>query len=103
MPGELRNEGRVIIRLDSLDSEGQMLPDLIEELHGGLGVVVIVDAYYTETRGLVDGSELIEALTGSAHTGNELHIELHRAARNRRGASAGLGPGRYFFKEIRPT
>lgn len=45
---ELRSEGRVVIRLDSLNSEGKMVPNLIQELHCGLCVVVIVDAQYAE-------------------------------------------------------
>ena len=91
MPRELRPKGRVVIRLDSLDSEGEMLSDLIQELHRGLGVVVIIDAQYAETRGFVDGGELIEALTRSAHTGNEFHIELRRAARDLKGSVGRLG------------
>lgn len=98
MPGELRPKGRVVIRLDSLDSEWEMLSDLIQELHRGLGVVVIVDAQYAETRGLVDGGELIEALTRSAHTGNEFHIELHRAARNLKGSVGRLGAWAIFLQ-----
>ena len=91
MPRELRPKGRVVIRLDSLDSEGETLCHLIQELHRGLGVVVIVDAQYAETRGLVNGGELIEALARSAHTGNAFHIELHRAARNLKGSVGRLG------------
>ena len=91
MPGELRSEGRVVIRLNSLDREGKMLSDLTQELHGSLRVVVIVDAQYAETRGLVDSGELIEALTRSAYTGNEFHIELHRAARNLKRSVGRLG------------
>ncbi|HEV2314571.1 MAG TPA: hypothetical protein VGR94_04640 [Candidatus Acidoferrales bacterium] len=71
MPRELRSEGRVVIRLNSLDREGKMLSDLTQELHGSLRVVVIVDAQYAETRGFIDGGELIEALTRSAYAGNE--------------------------------
>ena len=33
-----------VIGLDFLNREGKMLPDLPEEVDGGLGVVVIVDA-----------------------------------------------------------
>lgn len=91
MPCELRPEGRVVIRLNSLDREGKVLPDLIQELHGSLRVVVIVDAQYAETRGFVDGSELIETLTRSAYTGNEFQIELHRATGNLKGSVARLG------------
>jgi hypothetical protein len=44
MPGKLWCEGRAIVRLDSLNGEGEMLPDFLKELDGCLGVVVIVDA-----------------------------------------------------------
>ena len=103
VPGELRSKRRVIVRLNSFDSEGKMLSNLSQELHGGLGVVVIVDAQYAETRGLIDGGELIEALMRTTHARNEFHVELHRAARNLKGSVGRLGPGRYFFKEIWPT
>jgi len=104
MPCELRPEGRLVIRLNSLDRERKFLPDLIYEFYGSLRVVVIVDAQYVETCSLVDGGELIEALTRSAYTGERIS---HRAALSDRkiegGASPGLRPGRYFFNEIRPT
>ena len=44
MPGELRSERRVVVRLDSLDSEGKMLTNFPEEIDGRLGVVVVIDA-----------------------------------------------------------
>jgi hypothetical protein len=52
-----------------------------------------------------DGCELIKALARFSHTGNELHIELYCTERpgTCRGASGGLGPGRYFFCETDPT
>ena len=44
MPGELRSERRAVIGLNFLNREGEMLPDLPEEIDRGLGVVVVVDA-----------------------------------------------------------
>jgi len=44
MPGELWSERRPVIGLNSLNGEGEMLPDFPEEVDGGLGVVVVVDA-----------------------------------------------------------
>ena len=59
-----------------------MLPDFPEEVYGGLGVVVIVDAQHPKSGGFIYGRKLIKALTRSSHAGNKLHIELHGAARN---------------------
>lgn len=47
-----------------------------------LGVVVVVDAQHAKSRRFVNSRKLIKALTRSSHTGNELHIQLDRAARN---------------------
>jgi hypothetical protein len=98
MSGELRSEGGVVIRLNSLDSEGRMVPDLLKDFYSSLRIVMIVHAQHAETRGFVDGSELIEALAHSAHPGNELHIELHRAARNREGSVGRLGTWAIFLQ-----
>ena len=82
MPSELWSERRAVIGLDFLNGEGEMLPDLLEEVDGGLGVVVVVDAQHAKSGRFVNGRELIKALTRSSHTGNELHIQLDRAAWN---------------------
>jgi hypothetical protein len=44
MPGELWSERKAVIGLYFLDGEGEILPDIPEEVDGGLGVVVVVDA-----------------------------------------------------------
>ena len=44
VPRELWSERRAVIGLNFLNDEGKMLLDLLEEVDGGLGVVVIVDA-----------------------------------------------------------
>src|ERR1700722_15495603 len=44
MPGELWSERRAVIGLNLLNGEGEMLPDLLEEINGRFGVVVVVDA-----------------------------------------------------------
>ena len=44
VPSELRSERRAVIGLDFPNREGEMLLDLPEEVDGGLGVIVIVDA-----------------------------------------------------------
>ena len=44
MPGELWSKRRAVIGLNFLNGKGEMLPDLAEEVDGGLGVVVVVDA-----------------------------------------------------------
>ena len=82
MPGELWPERRAVIGLNSLNREGEMLLDLSEEVDSGLGVVVVVDAQYAKSCRFINGGELIKALTGPAHAGNELHIQLDRAAWN---------------------
>ena len=82
MPSELWSERRTVIGLDFLNNEGKVILDLLEEIDGGLGVVVVVDAQHSESRRFVDSRKLIKALTRSSHAGNELHIQLHRAARN---------------------
>ena len=82
MPGELWSERRAVIGLNFLNGEGEMLPDFLEEVDGGLGVVVVVDAQDAKPGRFINRRELIKALTRSSHAGNELHIELDRAARN---------------------
>jgi hypothetical protein len=81
MPSELWSERRTVIGLNVLNGEGKMLLDLSQEVDGGLGVVVIVDAQNAKSGSFVNSRELIKALTRSSDTGNELHIELYRAAR----------------------
>ena len=44
MPGELWPERRAVIGLNFLNSKGKVLADFPEEVDGGLGVVVVVDA-----------------------------------------------------------
>ena len=44
MPGELWSERRAVIGLNFLNRERKMLADFPEEVDGGLGVVVVVDA-----------------------------------------------------------
>lgn len=68
-----------------------------------LGIVLILDAQNAEARGLVDGRELVEALACSPNPWNEFHIDCTERPGTWTGASAGLGPGRYFFMEIGPT
>lgn len=82
MPSELRSEGRAVIGLDFLNGKGKMLPDFPEKIDGGLGVVVVVDSQHAKSGRFVNGRKLVKALTRSAHAGNELYIELNRAARN---------------------
>ena len=76
MPGELWSERRAVIGLNLLNGEREMLPDLLEEIDRGLGVVVVVDARHAKSGGFVNRRELIKALASSSQTGNELHIEL---------------------------
>jgi hypothetical protein len=82
MPSELWAERRAVSGLNFLNSEGKMIPDLSEEVASGLGVVVVVDAQDTKSGRFVNSRALIKTLTRSSHTGNELHIELDRAAWN---------------------
>ena len=82
VPSELWSERRAVIGLNFLNREGKMLLDLPEEVDSSLGVVVVVDAQHAKSGRFVNGRELIKALTRSSHTGNELHIQLDRAARN---------------------
>jgi len=82
MPSELRSERRAVIGLDFLNREGEMLLDLPEEVDRSLGVVVVVDAEHPKSGRFVNGGELIKTLTRSSYTGNELHIQLDRAARD---------------------
>jgi hypothetical protein len=49
MPGELRSERRAVIGLDSLNGKGEMLADFLEEIDGGLGVVVVVDSQHAKS------------------------------------------------------
>ena len=44
MPGELWSERRAVINLNLLNGEGEMLPDFLKEVDGGLRVVMVVDA-----------------------------------------------------------
>jgi hypothetical protein len=82
MPGELGSERRAVIGLNLLNNEREMLADFPEEVDGGLSVVVVVDAQDAKPGRFIDGRELIKSLARFSHTGNELHIELDRAAWN---------------------
>lgn len=84
MPGELWSEGRVVIGLDFLDGEGERLSNFPQEVDGRLGVVMVVDAKDPEPGRFINGCELIKALASPADARNELHIELYRAAWNRK-------------------
>jgi hypothetical protein len=86
MPGELWSEGRAVIGLDFLNGEGKMLADFAEEVDGGLGVVVVVDAQDAKSGGFINGCELVKAPPSPAYTWDELHIELYTAAWNRKGS-----------------
>ncbi len=70
VPRELWAERRAVIGLDFLNGKGEMLPDFLQEVYGGLGVVVIVDAQHAKSGRFVDGRKLIKALTRSSHAGN---------------------------------
>ena len=82
VPSELWSKGRAVIGLNFLNGEGEMLLDFPEEVDRSLGVIVVVDAQHAKSGRFVNGRKLIKALTRSSHTGNELHIQLDRAARN---------------------
>ena len=62
VPSELWSERRAVVGLDFLNREGEMLPDLPEEVDRGLGVIVIVDAQLAKSGGCVNGRELVKAL-----------------------------------------
>lgn len=91
------NEEPLSVGLNLLNGKGEMLSDFPEEFDGGFGVVVIVDAQNPKSCGFIDGRELIKALTRSSDTGNELHIELDRAARNLQGRVFWFGARAIFF------
>jgi|SRR5579863_5926824 len=97
MPSELWSKRRAVIGLNFLNGKGEMLSDFPEEVDGGFGVVVIVDAQNPKSCGFIDGRELIKALARSSDTANELHIELDRAARNLQGRVFRLGAWAIFF------
>jgi hypothetical protein len=103
MPSELGSERRTIVSLNFLNHEGKMVPDFLEKVDGGLGVVVVVDSQYAESGRFVNGRKLVEALASSSHTGNEFHIRLNGEARNLQRCIGRFWPGRYFFCEIGPT
>jgi len=102
VPGELRPKGRVVVCLNPVDREGEMLSDFLQELDGGLGVVVIVDAENSKSRRFVDRRELIETLTRTSHWRNKFHVELHRAPRNLQWSIGGLGP-RAILHQVRTS
>jgi hypothetical protein len=74
MPSELGPKRRTIVSLNFLNREGEMLTDFPKEVDRGLGVVVVVDPQHAKSGRLVNGRELIKALTRPSHAGNELHI-----------------------------
>jgi hypothetical protein len=67
MPSELGSERRTIVSLNFLNHEGKMVPDFLEKVDGGLGVVVVVDSQYAESGRFVNGRKLVEALASSSH------------------------------------
>jgi hypothetical protein len=80
MPSELKAEGRVVVRLNLLDSKGEMLSNLLEKLHCRPRIIVIVNPQHAEPSRLVNGGELVEALACPPHPRNEFHIELDGTA-----------------------
>ncbi len=54
-----------------------MLSDLLNEVDGRLGVVMIVDAQDAKSGRFINIRELIKALMRSSYTWNKLHIQLH--------------------------
>ncbi len=103
VPGELWSERRAVIGLDLLDREGEMLLDLPEEVDRGLGVVVVVDAEHAKSGRFFNGRELVEPLTSPSDGGTNFTSIWTERPGTCRGASAGFGPGRYFFCETGPT
>lgn len=103
VPSELWAERRAVIGLNFLNREGEMLLDLPEEVDSSLGVVVVVDAQHAESRRLVNGRKLIKSLTRSSHAGNELHVQLYRAAWNLQRCIVWFGAGAILFLRNRPN
>jgi hypothetical protein len=71
MPGELWSERRAVIGLDFLNGKGKMLPDFLEKVDGGLGVIVVVDSQHAKSGRFVYGRKLVKALTRPTHVGND--------------------------------
>jgi len=69
MPGELWSERRAVIGLNFLNGNGNMLPDFLEKVDGGLGVVADVDSQHAKSGRLVNGRKLVKALTRSTTRG----------------------------------
>src|SRR5690242_8258042 len=93
MPGELGSEGRTVIGLNLLNSEGEVLADLLKKVDGGLGVVVVVDAQDAKSGRFIDGCELIKALARFPTRGTNFTSSCTERPGTCRGASGGLGPG----------
>ena len=76
MPVETRLELSAVIGLDDQDTEGQTTKDLIHELDGGALIAGVVNLEDADTRAVVDGGELIQALLSAWDPLEELHIQL---------------------------
>ena len=66
-------------------------------------VLRVVDAQHAESRRLVNGRKLIKSLARSSHAGNELHVQLYRAAWNLQRCIRWFGAGAILFCETGPT
>ena len=88
----------VVVRLDLLNSKGEMLSDLTQEFHS-LGIVVIVDAQNAEARGFVDGRELVEASGVLAQFVERISLRAAWNTPNREGSLGRLGAWAILFHE----
>jgi len=76
VPVEARLELGPVVRLDDEHPKGESTKDLVDEVYRGRMVAGIVDLEHANARAVVDGCELLEALSGACNSLKQLHVHL---------------------------
>jgi len=76
MPVKTGLELAAIVGLDDEHAEGKPAEDLIHKANGRTLVAGVVDLEHSDTRAIIDGSELVETLCGACDPLQELHVQL---------------------------
>ena len=76
VPVERGLELRAVVGLDELDTERQLLQDVVDERDRGLLVEPVVDPEHPQPGAVIDRGELVELLARAGQRGNELDVDL---------------------------
>jgi hypothetical protein len=76
VPMKLGLELSPVVGLQDQDTKGQSLSNLVQEADGRALLAGIVNLQYPDTGAIIDGGELIQALTRPRDALKELHVHL---------------------------